>query len=104
MDGGDGSSRLPSIRGDLSISLSHGADFMGSIVTGKSLSITNGTRNVGRCKACERKQSCSSCLVDLGCGWCYYSSNPLIGLCKPGDFNSPEIGKNGFKYCNQCVK
>jgi len=49
--------------------------------------------SAGRCKACERKQSCSSCLTDLGCGWCYYSHNPMIGVCKAGDFRSPASGE-----------
>lgn len=89
---GGGPARLPSFRGDLGIPLTIVGDVLGDIATGRSLSINNGSRNAGRCKACERKQSCSSCLVDLGCGWCYYSSNPLIGFCKPGDFNSPAIG------------
>jgi hypothetical protein len=82
----------PSLRGDLG-GLPDTLVMMG---TGKSLSSVNGSRNgisAGRCKSCERKQSCSSCLIDLGCGWCYYSNNPMIGVCKPGDFHSPAAGK-----------
>lgn len=90
-DGGSLSGRL-SLRGDLGSS-----DSIVMVGTGKSLLSVNGSRNgisAGRCKSCERKQSCSSCLVDLGCGWCYYSNNPMIGVCKPGDFHSPAAGKN----------
>ena len=90
-DGGVLPGRL-SLRGDLGSS----SDPMTIMVgTGKSLSSVNGTRNsisAGRCKSCERKQSCSSCLVDLGCGWCYLNSNPMIGVCKTGDFHSPAAG------------
>ena len=102
-------SRIHSLRGDMGTSMPiPGADSG----TGKALSL-GGVGNAGRCKSCERKQSCSSCLLDLGCGWCYYvrvcilqfilysfnenyndsqAHNPLIGLCKPGDFNAPAIG------------
>lgn len=67
-----------------------------SVVTNNSRIIDSGTvpiSSAGRCKACERKQSCSSCLADLGCGWCYFNQNPMIGLCKAGDFRSPAAGK-----------
>lgn len=88
------SSRVPSLRGDLGNSLAHAIDFSAMIGAAKTpLAPVNNMGNVGRCKSCERKQSCSSCLLDLGCGWCYYAHNPLIGLCKPGDFNAPAIGK-----------
>lgn len=86
--------RIPSLRGDLG----HGSHVEVVMGSGKSLvAVINGTRsngitNAGRCKACERKQTCSSCLFDLGCGWCYFSHNPLIGLCKPGHFHSPTAG------------
>ena len=92
----------PSLRGDLGGL----PESMMMVGTGKSLSSVNGSRNgisAGRCKSCERKQSCSSCLVDLGCGWCYYSNNPMIGVCKPGDFHSPAAGKMGKKIlCISC--
>lgn len=91
MDGGVLSGRT-SLRGDIGGL----PDTMIMIGTGKSLLSVNGSGNgisAGRCKSCERKQSCSSCLVDLGCGWCYYNNNPMIGVCKPGDFHSPTAGK-----------
>lgn len=90
--------RVPSMRGDLG----HSNQMESIMGTGKALSsVFNSTRgtaggSAGRCKACERKQSCSSCLVDLGCGWCYYSHNPQIGVCKAGDFQSPAAGNGPF--------
>lgn len=97
IDGGIMSGR-PSLRGDLGGL----PESMMMVGTGKSLSSVNGSRNgisAGRCKSCERKQSCSSCLVDLGCGWCYYSNNPMIGVCKTGDFHSPAAGKMTIQFC-----
>ena len=93
------------LRGDLGQLNQHVSDLSTMMGTGKSLtgSLSNSTFRsggtlmssgaAGRCKACERKQSCASCLMDLSCGWCYYSHNPLIGLCKPGDFQNPAAGK-----------
>lgn len=83
-------------RGDLGIMSHSGMDSGTMFGTAKSLASFNGSRSgasAARCKSCERKQSCSSCLMDLGCGWCYFALNPMIGVCKAGDFSSPNAGK-----------
>ena len=67
--------RIHTMRGDLGLNPLSGASDMSPLKSAKVLSPNSvGVSSVGRCKSCERKQTCSSCLLDLGCGWCYYVS------------------------------
>lgn len=45
------------------------------------------------CDVCGRHNNCSTCLRTLGCGWCYDLDNPIQGVCVPGDFSKPGVGK-----------
>lgn len=45
------------------------------------------------CDVCGRHSNCSTCLRTLGCGWCYDLDNPIKGVCVPGDFSQPYVGK-----------
>ena len=41
------------------------------------------------CHTCSHHSSCSSCLADLGCGWCYSEANPSLGRCIQGSQSEP---------------
>jgi len=41
------------------------------------------------CHTCSHHSSCSSCLADLGCGWCYSEANPSLGRCIQGSHSEP---------------
>ena len=40
------------------------------------------------CYPCSSHTSCSSCLADMGCGWCFSSNNPSLGSCMEGSYSA----------------
>lgn len=54
---------------------------------------SSGADGFNKCKRCESAWNCSTCLMQLGCGWCYNRENPTIGVCVRGDFAGPKKGE-----------
>eukprot|EP00794_Sanderia_malayensis_P010746 gene10746-11897_t len=70
------------------------SDFMVQYSMGECLKYRIRGDSSNACQNCSRHTTCASCFADHRCGWCGNVDNPLIGLCRDGDFAGPKYGGN----------